>query len=226
METIKFCKKCKEYKPLSEMVKHSNTKDGYLFKCKKCNFIDRTKIRHPVSVKKQICTVCNIEKPSTEFAKNPRNISGINTRCKKCSNFERREKQYWITSKQNIRNRCKIDPIYHEHIKEQRRNNNNKNHKSSMYRNAKKRALNKNLAFTITKDDIIIPEKCPILNCNFIMGKKGNYEYTSTIDRIDNTKGYTKDNIQIITKKANSMKNSATKQELLVFADWIYKNFK
>jgi len=35
-----------------------------------------------------------------------------------------------------------------------------------------------------------------------------------TLDRIDNTKGYTKDNIIIVSFKANTIKNSATIEEL------------
>ena len=42
-----------------------------------------------------------------------------------------------------------------------------------------------------------------------------------SIDAIDPTKGYNPDNIQIISMKANAMKNSASKEELAKFAEWV-----
>lgn len=79
------------------------------------------------------------------------------------------------------------------------------------------RAKKHNLEFNITAGDVVIPKVCPILEVPLVIGTKGNYEYSPSIDRIDNTKGYIKGNIQIISKKANSMKNSATKEELKMF---------
>ena len=63
------------------------------------------------------------------------------------------------------------------------------------------------------------------INVPFILGEKGNYEYTPSLDRIDPTKGYIKGNVWVITKRANTMKNSATREELLKFANNIYKYF-
>jgi archaellum component FlaC len=95
-----------------------------------------------------------------------------------------------------------------------------------MLSNAKRRAFKKNLNFNLTLEDIVVPDLCPILKIPFIIGTKGNYEHTPSLDRINNNLGYIKNNVQIITKKANSMKNSATSEELLLFADWILKNYK
>lgn len=81
----------------------------------------------------------------------------------------------------------------------------------------KKRALEKGLDFNLTEKDIIIPEKCPILEVPLVIGKCSNYEYSPSIDRIDNSKGYVRGNIQIISKKANSMKNCASYEELQAF---------
>lgn len=112
---------------------------------------------------------------------------------------------------------------FHEKEKAERRASYRRNHIHNMIANARERSKIKGYEFSITDDDIVIPEVCPLLNVPFVLGEKGNYEYTPTIDRIDNSKGYTKDNIWIITKKANSMKNSATPEELNTFCSNILR---
>lgn len=70
---------------------------------------------------------------------------------------------------------------------------------------AKIRANHANLPFDITFEDLTIPEVCPLLNTPMIIGSG---EDSPSIDRVDNTKGYTKDNIRIISKRANRMKSN------------------
>ena len=96
-------------------------------------------------------------------------------------------------------------------------------YKTNMLRAAKRRAEKKGIEFSLTIEDIIIPEICPILLVPIIKGNKASYEYSPSLDRIDNSIGYTKDNIMIISKKANSMKNSATTQELINFCNNILR---
>jgi hypothetical protein len=79
----------------------------------------------------------------------------------------------------------------------------------------KARARLKDLDFDLTIEDIRPPEVCPILGIP--LHRAGCRDGTPSVDRIDNTKGYTKDNIWVISNKANTMKNNATLQELATF---------
>lgn len=119
------------------------------------------------------------------------------------------------TEKKQIK-RIKV-PGYHEKQKKQRKESWLRNYKQSMLMKARQRAQKYRFEFNLTLEDIIIPEICPILEVPLVIGTKGDYEYTPSLDRIDNTKGYIKGNVQVISKKANSMKNSATIDELKTF---------
>ena len=96
-----------------------------------------------------------------------------------------------------------------------------------LYRAAKSRAKKRQLEFTLKYEDIVIPEICPVLGIPIVIyagrGKQGGKMDSPSIDRIDNTKGYTKKNIMVMSHKANSMKFTATPEELIKFSEWINK---
>lgn len=96
-----------------------------------------------------------------------------------------------------------------------------------MHQRAKRRAEQSGREFSIAVEDIIIPDICPILGIQINMnsGKSGAYKNSPSLDRIDNTKGYTKDNIQVISQLANAMKCHASVEELQMFANWINREF-
>ena len=57
------------------------------------------------------------------------------------------------------------------------------------------------------------------------MHNKGHSKSNSpSIDRLDNTKGYVKGNVWVISTLANNMKNSAGFKDLHIFADWVKAN--
>lgn len=84
---------------------------------------------------------------------------------------------------------------------------------------ARTRARSKGVKCTLKRGDLNIPDVCPVFSTPFV----AKTEYAMSIDAIDPSKDYTKDNVQIISMKANAMKNSATKEELLEFAKWVFK---
>lgn len=89
---------------------------------------------------------------------------------------------------------------------------------TKVWRQARGRAKRKGIKFEISVSDIVIPEKCPLLEVELVRGTKGDYSQTHSLDRIISSKGYEKGNTQVLSMKANSMKNSATLDELLIFS--------
>lgn len=85
---------------------------------------------------------------------------------------------------------------------------------------ARQRAKKNKIECTITIDDIVIPEICPVLGIPLYstLGKGqqpptllGN---SPSLDRWDNAKGYTPENIRVISMRANDLKSDATLEEM------------
>ena len=87
-------------------------------------------------------------------------------------------------------------------------------------RAAKARAKRFNLEFNLVVGDIIIPTECPILKIPLVRhrGIRGND--SPSLDRLDNSKGYIKGNVWIISNLANSMKTDASLDQLRKFGEW------
>jgi hypothetical protein len=95
-----------------------------------------------------------------------------------------------------------------------------------LHLNIKSRAKRSGVEFNMEWQDIDIPVICPVLGIPIVMGtnegmRTGPSPNSPSVDRVDNNKGYIKGNIQVISHKANTMKNSATPDQLIKFARWI-----
>lgn len=92
----------------------------------------------------------------------------------------------------------------------------------NMWGRAKKRAAAKGLPFTIELMDIPeIPECCPILGFA-LKSHAGKMQFNSpTLDRIRPELGYVPGNLQIISQRANVVKNDASAEELVKVANYM-----
>lgn len=79
------------------------------------------------------------------------------------------------------------------------------------------------IPFNLTKEDIVIPEFCPVLNIPLQMNDGYSQSNSLSVDRLIPELGYVKGNISIISHKANTMKNTATLQELKNLVQWLEK---
>lgn len=121
-------------------------------------------------------------------------------------------KQYYLENKEEIRERCRV------HLRKLKI----QNPEQIMWRAAKARAKEKGLEFNIERTDITIPLVCPALKIP-LLAVSGSQQADSspTLDRLDNSKGYIKGNVNVISGRANRIKTDATAEEVRKVADWM-----
>ena len=154
------------------------------------------------------CNKCGELKTHSEFHKDKNRKDMLYCFCKICRIQE--SQQYTKKHKKEI-------SIYMRNYRE-------KNYKIILLKEAKRRANRAMIEFNIDIEDIKFPDKCPVLGIPiFIKQGKGRLPNTPSIDRIDNTKGYSKDNIIIVSWRANNLKSDASIHELKKVY-YFYKN--
>lgn len=104
------------------------------------------------------------------------------------------------------------------------RNYYRKDIKRGLWRSAKCRAKKHCVSFNIEKNDIIIPEKCPVLGIEIKSAIGQSNNNSPSIDRIIPQKGYIKENIRVISWLANSIKNDSTLNQLEKVVQYIKDN--
>lgn len=95
-----------------------------------------------------------------------------------------------------------------------------KNIERYLVQSARSRAKKYSLPFDITHEDVIVPEFCPYLGVKLVPFSEWS---SPSLDKIIPELGYVKGNIQVISTKANTMKNNATQDELVRFAESVLK---
>jgi hypothetical protein len=84
-----------------------------------------------------------------------------------------------------------------------------------LWKSSKTRAEKKGWDFDIELSDIKIPQICPLLKISLVRhSTRDRHHNAPSLDRIDSTKGYTKDNVWVISHRANQIKNDASLEEL------------
>lgn len=86
-----------------------------------------------------------------------------------------------------------------------------------MFERAKGRAGRAGIPFSISLSDIIVPDVCPILGVPLVRGTI----YAPSLDRIKAHLGYVPGNVQVISARANVIKNDATVEELRAVLDFV-----
>lgn len=91
-----------------------------------------------------------------------------------------------------------------------------KTKEAALWYKAKKRAKKLGLDFNLLLEDIVIPETCPLLGIPIRLNQTKLSPNSPSLDRFNSEKGYTGDNVWVISHRANTLKNNATLEELRV----------
>lgn len=96
-----------------------------------------------------------------------------------------------------------------------------------MRASAKKRADALGLPFDLSTSQLteMCVDVCPILGVEIKYGGGTKTNESASLDRIVPSLGYVPGNVQVVSLLANLMKNEATPEEMLKFADWAYARF-
>jgi hypothetical protein len=84
---------------------------------------------------------------------------------------------------------------------------------------ARARAKDKGIEFDIVVEDVVIPKLCPVLGLPLKWTGKQS-DNSASLDRIDNSKGYIKGNVVVVSRRANGLKSDASLEELAKLASF------
>ena len=159
------------------------------------------------------CLKCKDHKPRSSFSKDLSRKDKLRPYCKTCCSLY--GKQWRENNKDEI---TAYDKNYYVNNKAgyRRRQQTFRENSTEKYLVglARRRAKRKGLEFSLTFRDITIPAVCPVLGIAIELHRGSAQDSSPSIDRTDNAKGYTPDNVLIISKRANELKRDASLSEL------------
>lgn len=99
---------------------------------------------------------------------------------------------------------------------------------TSIFTRTKYYAKKLGVKFSISPDDIVTPEFCPVFNIPLVIAKgvKGSNDNSPTVIRIASSKGFIPGNVLVVSRKAARIKSQSTYKELKVFLQWLEEERK
>lgn len=149
-----------------------------------------------------ICPKCGEDNPA-KFAKNIATKNGLQAYCRKCHSKTQRD---WWLAKHNGK-------LSHP------RHGLTGTSEQCMWASARYRSKQNGWPFNLDIQDIVIPPCCPVLGIELRRGKGKLIDCSPTLDRIKPELGYVRDNVRVISYRANRMRGNASAAELRLVAD-------
>lgn len=160
----------------------------------------------------KVCSKCKESKELVEFNNSQTAKDKKQSRCREC------ERQY--QQLRSVKYAAEIQEYSLSYIKRKRTDHDWRI--KQLIQQAKRRASKKNLPFDLTLENVKkkfpAGNRCPVFGFELTWGNSGFRETSPSIDRIDSSKGYTCDNIQVISWKANRLKSNFTLADIEALA--------
>lgn len=165
----------------------------------------------------KICTNCKEIKTASDFGRNKIRPDGLHTECLECNAAYQRAKREDPEQKAVMLARTDSWRI--------------RNPECIMLNSCKGRAKLKSLPCTISKNDIHIPDNCPVCETSIIRkqektGRGRRNSNSPSLDMYNPALGYVPGNIWVICDRCNRRKQDQSGEELLAFAFKIIDAFK
>lgn len=142
----------------------------------------------------QVCYACNKMLPYSNFGSDKTKWNRLSVRCRPCrKEYSKYHYDKWFRN----------------------------NAEARLFSAARTRAKKLSIPFTITVNDIVIPDKCPALGIPLYREGGKNKHNTPSLDRFIPEEGYTSKNIHVISWRANWIKQNATLDEVEKLAAWM-----
>jgi hypothetical protein len=139
--------------------------------------------------------------------------------CNKCKQSKLLDEFYTKHGKPN--GECKVcfnafrsTDEYKARVRQRENDKHRKDPRRQMRDQAKIRSQRRGIPFSLEVDDLVIPDKCPVLGIQLRVSERVHDDSSPSLDRIDPSKGYVKGNVAVISYRANTIKNNSTTDEL------------
>lgn len=143
--------------------------------------------------------------------------------------YSRKRRERLAGTEEHERRKARSRARYHERrddaelarMRETTKRRYSSDRRLSLFEGAKRRAKLEGLPFSITIDDIIIPEVCPVLGIPIQVGLPANSPGLPSLDKFIPELGYVPGNITVISLRANSIKKNASIAEIEALYKWM-----
>ena len=158
----------------------------------------------------KVCKNCGRELPLSAFNKDKSRPDGHRSRCRECTAAHFKANYSSPEWRQRHNNRAKV---WRAKLKDA---DPTRLWALDALANAKMRAKRAGLPCTISLLDVMgaVVDTCPLLGLPLIYATGKIHERSPTLDRKVCERGYTKDNIAVISHRANRLKSDASLEEL------------